>query len=270
MEYIATCRPVRKVTCVEKTGWYGGSYVLNGEVIGGETGTVIFQAARSSKNDFRVSGDTREWMKHVGRYCAGNSRLVFCVSLAFAAPLLTLLGMGGGGYHLKGESTDGKTTTMKVAASVCGGPELLENVACDGERALEGIALRRNDAVLRTCSTRSARLTVKRPAVLLTCWVTARVRQGRGWMEARVNRRSGRFYFSPLARSPLPSMRKQAGERRTGAGVGVRMVQIPSNTGQFGAFEELHGFGGGKAFAEHLEQASRQYHGAYSATGCAG
>lgn len=49
MEYIATCRPVRKVTCVEKTGWYGGSYVLNGEVIGGETGSVIFQAARSSK-----------------------------------------------------------------------------------------------------------------------------------------------------------------------------------------------------------------------------
>lgn len=31
--------------------------------------------------------------------------------------------MDGGGYHLKGESTDGKTTTMKAATSVCGGPD---------------------------------------------------------------------------------------------------------------------------------------------------
>jgi hypothetical protein len=37
------------------------------------------------------------------------------VSLAFASSLLKLVGVGGGGYHLKGESTDGKTTTMKVA-----------------------------------------------------------------------------------------------------------------------------------------------------------
>ena len=55
---------------------------------------------------------------------------------------------------------------------------------------------------------------------------------------------------------------EKAGEKSTGAGVGVRMVQIPSNTGLHGAFEELHGFTSGKEFAEHLEQASKQYHGA--------
>ncbi|WP_247187103.1 DUF927 domain-containing protein, partial [Escherichia coli] len=33
----------------------------------------------------------------------------------------------------------------------------------------------------------------------------------------------------------------EAGEKRTGAGVGVRMVQIPSDTGKHGAFENLHG-----------------------------
>lgn len=92
-------------------------------MIGNDAGAVIFQSAMSSKNDFRVSGTAAEWAQHVGRYCAGNSRLMFCISLALAAPLLNLIGMGGGGYHLKGESTDGKTTTMKVAASVCGGPD---------------------------------------------------------------------------------------------------------------------------------------------------
>ncbi|EAZ8024015.1 DUF927 domain-containing protein, partial [Salmonella enterica] len=92
MNYISNCRPVRRVTCVEKTGWYGGSYVLSSEVIGGDAGSVIYQSARSSKDDFRVSGDSAEWVERTGRYCTGNSRLVFCVSLAFAAPLLRLLG----------------------------------------------------------------------------------------------------------------------------------------------------------------------------------
>lgn len=259
MEYIATCRPVRKVTCVEKTGWYGGSYVLNGEVIGGEAGSVIFQAARSSKNDFRVSGDTREWMEHVGRYCAGNSRLVFCVSLAFAAPLLTLLGMGGGGYHLKGESTDGKTTTMKVAASVCGGPDYWKTWRATGN-ALEGIALRRNDAVLMLdeISEVDGR-EASRIAYMLG--------NGQGKARARVDgspreQAQWTLLFLSTGEVSIAEHAAEAGERRTGAGVGVRMVQIPSNTGQFGAFEELHGFSGGKAFAEHLEQASRQYHGA--------
>lgn len=259
MEYIATCRPVRKVTCVERTGWYGGSYVLNGEVIGGEAGSVIFQAARSSKNDFRVSGDTREWMEHVGRYCAGNSRLAFCVSLAFAAPLLTLLGMGGGGYHLKGESTDGKTTTMKVAASVCGGPDYWKTWRATGN-ALEGIALRRNDAVLMLdeISEVDGR-EASRIAYMLG--------NGQGKARARVDgspreQAQWTLLFLSTGEVSIAEHAAEAGERRTGAGVGVRMVQIPSNTGQFGAFEELHGFSGGKAFAEHLEQASRQYHGA--------
>lgn len=259
MEYISHSRPVRKVTCVEKTGWYGGSYVLNGEVIGGEAGSVIFQAARSSKNDFRVSGDTREWMRHVGRYCVGNSRLAFCVSLAFAAPLLTLLGMGGGGYHLKGESTDGKTTTMKVAASVCGGPDYWKTWRATGN-ALEGIALRRNDAVLMLdeISEVDGR-EASRIAYMLG--------NGQGKARARVDgspreQAQWTLLFLSTGEVSIAEHAAEAGERRTGAGVGVRMVQIPSNTGKFGAFEELHGFCGGKAFAEHLEQASRQYHGA--------
>ncbi|MCV4607177.1 DUF927 domain-containing protein, partial [Escherichia coli] len=79
--------------------------------------------------------------------CIKNARLAFAVSLAFAAPLLKLVGIGGGGYHLKGESTDGKTTTMKVAASVCGGTDFWHTWRATGN-ALEGTASRRNDATL--------------------------------------------------------------------------------------------------------------------------
>lgn len=52
-----------------------------------------------------------------------------------------------------------------------------------------------------------------------------------------------------------------AGER-TYAGVEVRMIQIPSDSGKYGVFEELHGFSSGKTLAEHLEQHVAHYHGA--------
>ncbi|CAK6490657.1 hypothetical protein PANNVG_00991 [Pantoea sp. Nvir] len=40
------------------------------------------------------------------------------------------------------------------------------------------------------------------------------------------------------------------------------MIQIPNDSGMHGVFGELHGFSGGKVFAEHLEQSVTQHHGA--------
>lgn len=258
MEYISTCRPVRKVTCVNKTGWHGSVYVLQDEVIGTGAESVILQSAYSSKNDFRTAGTTAEWIEQIGRYCVGNSRLTFCVSLALAAPLLHLIGAGGGGYHLKGESTDGKTTTMKVAASLCGSPDFWKTWRATGN-ALEGIALRRNDAALMLDEISEVDgKEASRIAYMLG--------NGQGKARGRVDGSvrdpvTWAMLYMSTGEISIMEHAAEAGEKRTGAGVGVRMVQIPSDTGVHGAFETLHGFGSGKDFAEHLEQASKQYHG---------
>lgn len=101
MEYISLCRPERKVTCVNKTGWHGNVYVLQDEVVGNGADSVILQTSSVQGKDFRVSGTSEQWREHIGKYCVGNARLTFSVSLAFASPLLRLAGVGGGGYHLK-------------------------------------------------------------------------------------------------------------------------------------------------------------------------
>lgn len=259
MEYISTCRPVRKVTCVDKTGWHAGAYVLQDEVIGSDADSVILQSSSSSKNDFRTSGTTQEWIRHIGAYCVGNSRLVFCVSLALAAPLLSLIGIGGGGYHLKGESTDGKTTTMKVAASVCGGADFWKTWRATGN-ALEGIALRRNDAALMLDEISEVD---GREASRIAYMLGNGQGKARGRVDGSVRDPSTwTLLYLSTGEVSIMEHAAEAGEKRTGAGVGVRMVQIPSDTGKHGAFENLHGFDGGKEFAEYLEQSSRQYHGA--------
>ncbi|MCX8967138.1 DUF927 domain-containing protein [Erwinia psidii] len=259
MEYIATCRPVRKVTCVNKTGWHGSVYVLQDEVIGTGAGSVILQSAYSSKNDFRASGTTLDWIEHIGRYCVGNSRLAFCVSLSLAAPLLHLIGAGGGGYHLKGESTDGKTTTMKVAASVCGSPDYWKTWRATGN-ALEGIALRRNDAALMLDEISEVD---GREASRIAYMLGNGQGKARGRVDGSVRDPvNWLMLYMSTGEVSIMEHAAEAGEKRTGAGVGVRMVQIPSETGMYGAFEQLHGFASGKEFAEHLEQACKQYHGA--------
>ncbi|GDX04840.1 DUF927 domain-containing protein [Buttiauxella sp. A111] len=258
MEYISLCKPERKVTCVNKTGWHGGVYVLQDEVIGKGAESVILQTSSVQGRDFRVMGTTEEWRQQISRYCVGNARVAFAVSLAFAAPLLRMVGVGGGGYHLKGESTDGKTTTMKVSASVCGGTDFWHTWRATGN-ALEGTASRRNDATLMLDEIREVD---GREAGNIAYMLA----NGQGKARARTDgsvRETNRWNLLFLSTGELSLVEHaaNAGER-TYAGVEVRMIQIPSDSGKYGVFEELHGFSGGKALSEHLEQAVTQQHGA--------
>ncbi|MCP6618054.1 DUF927 domain-containing protein, partial [Klebsiella pneumoniae] len=87
--------------------------VLPDEVIGPGGDNIILQGSHYLTGGFAQAGTLAEWQGQVAALCAGNSRLVFAVCCALAAPLLRLTGTGGGGFHLRGESTDGKTTVMK-------------------------------------------------------------------------------------------------------------------------------------------------------------
>ncbi|RPH20561.1 DUF927 domain-containing protein, partial [Citrobacter youngae] len=117
------------------------------EVIGREAQSVILQTSSVQGRDFRVSGTSEDWRENISRYCHKECPSCLCGESGICCPLLKLVGIGGGGYHLKGESTDGKTTTMKVAASVCGGTDFWHTWRATGN-ALEGTASRRNDATL--------------------------------------------------------------------------------------------------------------------------
>jgi len=147
-EYLMACQPERRITCVERTGWHGHAYVLPQGAIGPDAEGVILQTAGYAASDFTERGTLAEWQQEVAALAVGNSRLCFALSLAFAAPLLALVGMEGGGFHLKGESTDGKTTIMKAAASVYGNPDRYCQTWRATGNAIEGIAGRRNDALL--------------------------------------------------------------------------------------------------------------------------
>ncbi|WP_164186520.1 DUF927 domain-containing protein, partial [Stenotrophomonas maltophilia] len=75
------------------------------------------------------------------------SRLVLAVSAMFAGPLLHFTGATGGGFHLVGGSSSGKSTALRVAASVVGPPEYAREWRSTAN-GLEGVAVLHNDATL--------------------------------------------------------------------------------------------------------------------------
>lgn len=120
LETYLNTNPNKKALCVTKQGWHRGAFVLPDETIG-ENGEPIYLQTLSTNHLFRQAGTLDEWRERVGQYCAGNSRLVLAASVAFAAPLLEPLQGENGGWHFTGTSSLGKTTTLYVAGSICGG-----------------------------------------------------------------------------------------------------------------------------------------------------
>lgn len=257
LDYIALSKPERTVICVNRTGWHENSYVLPDAVIGKNSNDVILQASSYQPPDFKLSGTLEDWKREIGSLCIGNSRLTFAVCCALAAPLLKLVGMDGGGYHLKGESSDGKSTVMKVASSVCGASDYWHTWRATGN-AIESIANRRNDALLLMDELREVdpREAGQIAYMLANGRGKGRARQD-GEMKAR---KEWRLLFFSTGELSLAEHAEKAGER-TYAGMDVRMVQIPSDTGKFGAFEDIHGHEGGKEFADKLCSLVGKYHG---------
>jgi putative DNA primase/helicase len=122
-EYLCEADVAQRVTTVSRTGWHtigdARVFVLPYEVIGSPpTETVVLTGAAAAP--YANCGTLEDWTEGVGRLVSGHGRLMLAVSTAFAGPLLNVIEGEGGGINLYGQSSKGKTTVLKAAASVWG------------------------------------------------------------------------------------------------------------------------------------------------------
>ena len=146
-QYIQTRQPDEHATCTDRVGWHGHSFVLPHETIGDDDERIVFQTENAMENTYRVRGTVDAWKERVAALCVGNSRLAFSVACAFAGAVLRPAGMESGGFHFRGDSSSGKTTALKVAASVFGGASYLQRWRTT-DNALEAIAAQHCDGLL--------------------------------------------------------------------------------------------------------------------------
>ena len=258
-QYIQTRTPEEYATCTDRIGWHGTAFVLPKETIGDDAERIVFQTDNAVENTFRSKGGADQWRDRVGVLCAGNSRLVFAVACAFAGPILRPAGMESGGFHFRGDSSSGKTTALKLAASVYGGASYLQRWRTT-DNALEAIAAQHSDCLLILDE-----LAQVDPKTAGECAYMLANEQSK----ARATRTG-----SPRTRLVWRLLFLSAGElgladhmaegmKRTRTGQEVRMADIQADAGAgLGAFENLHGFQGGAAFAKHLTQQALNTYGA--------
>jgi uncharacterized protein (DUF927 family) len=252
--------PVKaRARCVDRLGWHGSIYVTPSGSVGQEDEAVVFQNAHAIEPAFSSAGSAAEWRESVGRLAAGNSRLVFALSVAFAGPLANVAGEESGGFHFRGASSSGKTTALKVSASVWGNPAAYPRLWRATANGLEGLAALHNDGLLILDELSQIDPKEAGEAAYLLANGQGKARASRDGTA----RQSARWVllFLSAGEESLTALMARAG-RKSNAGQEIRLADIDADAGAgMGAFEVLHDHPTPAALALAIKDAAMRAHG---------
>jgi putative DNA primase/helicase len=173
---------------------------------------------------------------------------------------MDICGFAGGGFHFTGRSSVGKTTCLRVAASVCGDKNYIKSWRTT-DNGLESVAAQYNDSLLildemsQVDPNKAGDI-----AYMLAngCGKTRANSQG-----GAQSTKTWRVLFLSSGETSL-STRMGLGGKKSQVGQDIRLLNVsasPSNH-SFGIFEDLHGFENGADLANFLIEKSAKYYGA--------
>jgi putative DNA primase/helicase len=249
-----------RARCVGRLGWHGAVYVTPAESIGAVSERVVFQNAHATEPALSASGTAEEWRENVAALAVGNSRLVFALSVAFAGPLIDPAGEDSGGFHLRGSSSSGKTTALRLAASVWGSPSAYCRLWRATSNGLEGLAALHNDGLLALDELSQIDPKEAGEAAYLLANGQGKVRAARNGTTRQSA--SWRLLFISAGEESLSALMARAGKRPT-AGQEIRLAEIDIDAASgMGVFEALNGYQTPAALATALRDAASHYYGA--------
>lgn len=257
---LAGINPAARFRLTDHVGWNDGAYLLQpGQIFGSTETPLLLKAEATARHNYTESGNLSDWHDQIGQYCVGNSRLTLGVCVALAGPLLHLLGQENGGVHLVGPSSIGKTTVLRVGASVWGMPSSIIKTWRATSNGLESVAESLNDNVLFIDEMNQATPAEAGSTVYMLGNGTGKTRSTTRGTLGRV--KSWRLVYVSTGEIPLAEHLNSAGQQ-VRAGMEVRLLNIPANAGQErGIFEELHQFSSGAELSMHLNAASNEANG---------
>jgi putative DNA primase/helicase len=268
---LTAIKPKKVRRILAKIGWYGRRFVLPDTTIPADGDEELaFQALDNSRvGNFGVKGTLEDWKNGVAVPALCSSRFMFAISLALAAPLLPFSGVEGGGVHIEGESSRGKTTTLLVAMSVSGDAVRGRLITWDITAAgLSEVAAAHNHTLL--CIDEMGQASEADGKLAKRLQTTAfTLASGRGRIRSKAYNQSvgaldleWNLLFLSTGEKALSDIATESAVARL-KGEEVRFIDLPALAHpDFGVFERLpDGVSDPASLAESIEAACRQYHG---------
>lgn len=139
------------ITLCYKPGFYSDVYLrVNDIVIGKVKGDkpLLHPGAKNHLPVENKQETLKLWKMNVAPYALYSSRIMLALCCGFSGFLLKLSGMEGGGFHLWGMSSIGKTSSAYMLASLAGSPKDVVVLWNNTDKGLEEIAVAHNDSYL--------------------------------------------------------------------------------------------------------------------------
>lgn len=259
-DYIQQARPKVRARCVTRTGWHGDTFALPRGTFGdSEAEPILFQGTNFDGVSLAQSGDLQGWVTNVAAPCAGNARLVLAVCMGFAGPCLGLVQAEGGGVHLRGPSSTGKSTALHVASSVYGSPERYAQTWRATDNGLEGTAALHSDLLLVLDELGQLDPHHAGQVAYLLANGQGKQRSHRDGSPRAVP--TWRVLFLSAGEIGLGDLVTQDGGR-VRAGQEVRVIDVPADAGAgLGLFDVVPDGIAPGLFADNLKTAAAKYHG---------
>jgi putative DNA primase/helicase len=264
---LATClnqyRSDHRIMLCGATGWAGSSFVLPADVIGKAGEDPMMFTGDPKALHFGKAGDLTTWQREVAARAIGNSRAVFCLSLALAGPLLKPLDLESGGFHIRGGSSSGKSTLAMLAGSVWGGGGPLGFAQSWRATAngLETMATGHSDTFMALDELAQLAPEEAGGAAYMLSNGQAKARlKSDGTARTRAQWRL--LFLSTGEISLADHMKTSRAGGNVMAGQELRVIDLKADAGRsLGAWEDTHEFTTGAAYSDALKQAARSHYG---------
>lgn len=257
--YITNSNPKKRARCAPKVGWYRDVYVLPDRVIGESEERIIYQS-ETPGSIYQSQGEHKDWVNEVSKRCCGNSRLIMSICTGLASALLGQIESDSGGFHIKGQSSTGKSTALRCAASMYSNHKFIRQWRAT-DNALEAIASQQNDGLL--ILDELGQNTDPRSVGNITYMLangTAKARSTRSGVGMR-EQLTWRLLYLSSGELGLTELLDRVNQKAQ-AGMEVRFLEIPADAGAgMGLFENIHDCSTADEFSDKMRVLTAKYHG---------
>lgn len=261
VDLLKLSEPRRQMTSVTQPGWVGDdfrTFSLGRTILGERAVLPLWEPESQPEAAFAVAGTLDSWRTQIGGRCRANPMMILAISLAFSAPLLKILEMDGGGLHFRGLSSSGKSTLLRLAASVWGSPSLVQQWRAT-DNGLEKQAPSYNDLLLPLDELAAINARHLSTTIYMLSNGKAKTRMSNeNGLQKSATRRLAIISSGELSvREHLSLANLEIKE-----GQEVRLIDIEADTRMYGAFDDIHGASAPGQFAASIQAAASKSFGA--------